>query len=51
VALLELEAQVPPGVARGVLGDADEQQGEPAEQDVRPDALLLAVVDRRRSSN
>ena len=38
--LVHLCAQVPPGLAGRVLGDPDEQQGEPAEQDVRADALL-----------
>ena len=29
----------------GVLGDADQQEGEPAEDDVGADAVLAAVVD------
>src|SRR5665647_2524129 len=43
--LLELAAQVRPGVAAGGLGDADEEQGQPAEQHVGADALFFAVVD------
>src|SRR5712691_671196 len=41
----ELVAEVAPGFAGGVLGDADEEQGEPAEQDVGADPVFLAVVD------
>ena len=33
-------------VSAGGLGDTDEQQGEPAEQDVGADAVFQAVVDR-----
>ena len=44
--LVELEPEVPAGVVGGVLGEPDEEQGEPAEQDVRADPRLLAVVDR-----
>jgi hypothetical protein len=36
-----------PGVADGGLGDADQQQGEPAEQDVGADAVLAPVVGKR----
>ena len=36
-------AQVVPAAG---LGDADEQQGQPAQDDVGADALFLAVVDR-----
>jgi hypothetical protein len=43
---VEFVAQVAPGVAGGVLGDADEQQGEPAQLDVGADAVLAVVVDR-----
>jgi hypothetical protein len=43
---LKLATQVRPGVGAGVLGDADEQQGQSAEQHAGADALLLAVVDR-----
>ena len=43
---VELAAQFWPGGAAGVLGDAGEQEGEPAEDDVGADALFLAVVDR-----
>jgi hypothetical protein len=35
----------PGGAGRGI-GDADEQQGEPAQDDVGLDAFFLAVVDR-----
>jgi hypothetical protein len=31
---------------QGALGDADEEEGEPAQDDVSADALFLAVVDR-----
>ena len=34
-----------PGLAGRVLGDADEQEGEPAEDDVGADAVLAPVVD------
>lgn len=44
VALLELVAQVPPGVASRLLGEPDEQQGEPAQEDVGPDPLFAAVA-------
>ena len=43
---LEFVAQAVPGVAGGGLGDADEQQGEPAQQDVGADAVFEPVVDR-----
>jgi hypothetical protein len=42
---VELVAQSAPGVAGGGLGDADEQQREPAQHDVRADAVFEAVVD------
>src|SRR5688572_29613908 len=42
---VELVAQVAPGVVAGGLGEADEQQRQPAEQDVGADAVLQAVVD------
>jgi hypothetical protein len=35
-----------PGVSAADLGDANEQQGEPAEHVVGADPLLLAVIDR-----
>src|SRR5262249_14790760 len=38
--------QVAPGVAGGVLGDPDQQQGQPAQLDVGADAVL-AVVEYR----
>ena len=43
--LAELVAQLGPGPVAGVLGDAGEEQGEPAEDDVGADAVLAAVVD------
>ena len=42
---VELAAQFRPGGAAGVLGDAGQEEGEPAEDDVGADALLFAVVD------
>jgi hypothetical protein len=44
VQALELGADAVPGAAGLVLGDADEQEGEPAEDDVGADAVLAAVV-------
>lgn len=35
-----------PGVPGGGLGDADQQQGQPAQQDVGADPVLAPVVDR-----
>ena len=35
-----------PGPARGGLGDADQEQREPAEHDVGADAVLAPVIDR-----
>src|SRR5688500_11289826 len=46
VQALELGAQAVPGLAGGLLGDADQEQGEPAQQDVSADTVLAAVVDR-----
>ncbi len=44
---LEFLPDAPPGQGRDlVLDDPDEQQREPAQQDVRPDPCFLAVVDR-----
>ena len=43
---LELMAEVASGVLGPVLGHPDQQQGQPAEHDVGPDPLLLAVVHR-----
>src|SRR5512143_821134 len=43
---VEFVAQVEQGVAGRVLGDADEQQAEPAQLDVGADAVLAVVVDR-----
>ncbi len=45
VQALGLVADVAPGVAGFVLDDADQQQRQPAEQDVRADAVLAAVID------
>src|SRR5215211_8086514 len=42
---VELVAQVAPGVVAGGLGDADQQQGEPAQDHVGADAVFEAVVD------
>src|SRR3954449_5896741 len=42
---VELAAQFGPGLPAGVLRDAGEQQGKPAQDDVGPDPLLFAVVD------
>ena len=43
---VEVAAHVVPGLAGGGLDDADEQQREPAQQDVGADAFFEAVVDR-----
>jgi len=42
----ELAGDLVPGGSGGGLGDADEEQGEPAEDDVGADPLLQPVVDR-----
>jgi len=42
---VELVAEVAPGVAGRVLGDADEEQAEPAQLDVASDAVLAAMED------
>src|ERR1700678_4711866 len=44
--LVELAAQLGPGRVAGGLGDAGQEQCEPAEDDVGADAFFLAVVDR-----
>ena len=41
--LVELPGEAAPGLAGGGLGDPDQEQGQPAEQDVGPDAILSAV--------
>jgi len=46
VQAVEFVAQVSPGVTGDVLGDADEQQRQPAQLDVGADAVL-AVVEHR----
>ena len=43
VQLVELPGEAAPGLAGGGLGDPDQEQGQPAEQDVGPDAILSAV--------
>ncbi len=42
---LELVADPCPGASGGVLGDAHQEEGEPAEDDVGADALFEPVVD------
>ena len=42
----ELTAEVAPGVVGLAFGDPDEQEREPADEDVGADALLEAVEDR-----
>jgi hypothetical protein len=51
VEAFELAAQVAPGVAGLAFAEADEQQREPADQDVRADALLEAVEDRAQAQD
>ena len=46
VHLVECVSQVPPGVVGAGLGDADQQEGEPAQHDVGADAVLEAVEHR-----
>ena len=46
VSWAELVGDLVPGGAGGGLGDADEQQGEPAQDDVGADPLFQPVVDR-----
>ena len=46
VQALQLERDPSPGLAGLAFGDADQQQGEPAEQDVGADAVFEAVEDR-----
>jgi hypothetical protein len=43
---LQLPTQRRPALIGGGLGDADQQQRQPAQRHVGADALLLAVVDR-----
>ena len=43
---VQLAGDVVPGGAGGGLGDADQEEGEPAQDDVGADAFFLAVVDR-----
>ena len=42
----ELVGDLVPGGAGGRLGDPDEQEGEPAQDDVGADPLFQPVVDR-----
>jgi hypothetical protein len=42
---VELAADLRPGVLASVLGDAGQEQRQPAQDDVGADALFLAVVD------
>src|ERR1035437_3341414 len=42
---LEFGAQVVPGLAGGGLGDADQQQGQPAQGDVGADPVFQVVAD------
>ncbi|MEU3278741.1 hypothetical protein ABZ698_16875 [Streptomyces antibioticus] len=42
---VELAADLRPGVTGGGLGDPDQQEGEPAQDDVGADAFFEAVVD------
>src|SRR5690606_26604421 len=43
---VEFGANVVPGHLGLVLCDADEKQGQPAEENVSPDAILKTVIDR-----
>jgi hypothetical protein len=43
---VKLPADDGPGLPGGVLGDADQQEGEPAQQNVGADAFFGPVVDR-----
>jgi len=43
---VELAAELRPGGVAGVLGDAGQQQRQPAQDDVGADALCLVAVDR-----
>src|SRR5579875_188007 len=45
VHLVQFPAEAMPGLASAVLDDPDQEQAQPAEQDVGPDALLAAVED------
>jgi hypothetical protein len=42
----KLQVDPPPALAGLAFGDADQQQGQPAQQDVGADAPLQAVPDR-----
>jgi len=42
---LQFVADVAPGVAGLVLDDPDQQQRQPAQQDVRADVVFAAVID------
>jgi hypothetical protein len=43
---VEVGADLWPGQCGGGLGDSDEEQGEPAEQDMSADTVFEPVVDR-----
>jgi hypothetical protein len=43
---LQLGCDPPPALIGGAFGDPDQQQGEPADDDVRLDAVLEPVEDR-----
>lgn len=43
---IELVAEVAPCIADGVLGDTDEQQGQPGQLHVGPDPVLAIVKYR-----
>jgi hypothetical protein len=51
VQALEFAAQVAPGVGGLAFADADEQQRQPADQDVRADALFEPVEDRAQAQD
>jgi hypothetical protein len=48
---IQLVGNLGPGAAGGGLGGADQQRGEPAQDDMGSDALLLAVADRTQGDN
>ena len=48
---LEYVANVAPGVVGGVLYDADQEQGEPAQLDVGADAVFAVVEHRPQDEN
>jgi hypothetical protein len=44
--LLHLPANGRPSLTGFNLSDADQQQGQPAEQNMRTDAIILGMIDR-----